>query len=442
MINVINDFFKKNRISPDSKFIVAVSGGADSIVLLHVMKRMKCEILALHCNFRLRGKESDTDEDFVKKICKEYDIPLLIKKFNTSDYAKAKGISIEMAARELRYAWFKEILKKRHMDYITVAHHADDAAETLIVNLCRGTGIRGLTGIKPVNDRIIRPLLNVSKNDILLYSRKHNIEYRTDSTNNSLEYVRNHIRHIVIPELKKINPALLETFSTTYEHLRDTEKIFAYGIKKLIRENVEISEDGEILIDINKTLKSPAPETFLHEFLSPMGFNKMQTAAILKTAASSPGKFFSSGEYILARGRKYWEIFQNNGIKDSPLEINAAGIYDTGKYRLQIEIFDRHPDFKISKQTDTVTLDADKVKFPLTIRNWQEGDYFCPIGMKFSKKKLSDFFTDLKFGIKQKQECRILVSANRIVWVIGYRPDERFKITPATCKIIRIRICN
>lgn len=436
---IITDFLKKHNIPRDAGFIIAVSGGADSISLLHAFKYLNLKIMALHCNFKLRGKESDMDEQFVKRFCDIYGIPLSVKEFDTTGYAKANGVSIEMAARELRYAWFREMKTKKKMDYIVVGHHADDLAETFFINVCRGTGIKGLTGIKPVNGDILRPLLPCSRTDILKYIEDNQLGFRTDSTNNSLDYVRNRIRHQVIPVFKEINPAFRETMEDNCENLKETELIFRYGIEQL-QEQVMECEENEILIDIQKTLGTPAPYTLLYETLKPFGFNKTQICDILRSHEATPGRQFIAGNHILTKGRRYWRLFNNSEQTETYIKIDREGEFRINDKIFRFTNFPMPPDFTIPQDASTACMDADKVVFPILIRNWQTGDYFCPIGMKKSKKKLSDFFTDQKLSAKQKKECLLLLSDNKIAWIIGSRLDERFKITSFTRNILMIEV--
>lgn len=439
MQEVIEKFLEEHRIPKASGFIIAVSGGADSIALLHLFKYMNLRIQALHCNFGLRGEESNMDEQFVKRFCDTYGIPLSVKKFDTRLYASEKGISIEMAARDLRYAWFREMKKKKKMDYIVVGHHSDDTAETVLINFCRGTGIKGLTGIKPVNEDLLRPLLACSKTDILNYIENNQLRFRTDSTNNSLEYIRNKIRHQIIPIFKEINPSFLNTVNENCETLEETKQIFRYGIDRLQEEILDCEED-EILIDIAKTLASPAPYTFLYETLTPFGFNKVQIRDILNSHSACPGKQFIADSHVLVKGRTYWRLFTTDKNKTVTLSVVRTGKYRIGNRNFEFTLSPRTADFEIPTSASVACLDADKVKFPLLIRNWQAGDYFCPIGMKKSKKKISDFFTDQKFSAKQKQECLLLCSDDKIVWIIGHRIDDRFKITSFTQNILTIRL--
>lgn len=436
---IITDFLKKHAIPREAGFIIAVSGGADSIALLHAFKYLNLKIRALHCNFKLRGKESDMDEQFVKRFCDIYGIAISVKEFDTTGYAKANGVSIEMAARELRYAWFSEMKTKKKMDYIVVGHHADDLAETFFINVCRGTGIKGLTGIKPVNGDILRPLLPCSRADILKYIEDNQLGFRTDSTNNSLDYVRNRIRHQVIPVFKEINPAFRETMEDNCENLKETELIFRYGIEQL-QEQVMECEENEILIDIQKTLGTPAPYTLLYETLKPFGFNKTQISDILHSHEATPGRQFIAGDHILTKGRRYWRLFNNSEHTETHIQIDREGEFRINNKTFRFTSVPISPDFIIPQDASTACMDADKAVFPMLIRNWQAGDYFCPIGMKKSKKKLSDFFTDQKFSAKQKKECLLLLSDNKIAWIIGSRLDERFKITSFTRNILMIQV--
>lgn len=433
----IQNFLAQQGIPTDSGFLVAVSGGPDSIALLHALKYLNLRIWALHCNFRLRGKESDRDEQFVKRFCHTYGIALSVKQFETETYAKENGISIEMAARELRYAWFREMKTKKQMEYILVGHQADDVAETVFINLCRGTGIKGLTGIKSVNGDILRPLLTCSREDILEYMEQEKLGFRTDSSNNSLDYTRNIIRHKILPVCKEINPSFLSTLRENCQALQETEQIFRYGIRQLKAEVTEQKEE-ELLIHIAKTLSSPAPYTLLYELLHPLGFNKTQIRDILNSSNATPGKKFHSENHCLCKGRTHWRLFSSDCNTFTPLQIEKEGIYNLNGQNYEFRIFPKPDDFTIDKNPSAAYIDAEKIKFPLLVRSWQTGDNFCPIGMKKLKKKISDFFTDQKFSLKQKKECLLLVSEDKIAWIVSYRLDDRFKITSSTRKILHI----
>lgn len=437
MIETIKQFIIKHQIDARSGFIIAVSGGADSIALLHAFKYLNLNIYALHCNFNLRGKESNMDEQFVKRFCHTYGIPLSVKKFDTTSYAKKQGVSIEMAARELRYAWFEETRQKKNMDYIVLGHHADDLAETIFINLCRGTGIKGLVGIQPVNGKLLRPLLTHSRTDIIRYIDQNQLGYRTDSTNNSLDYVRNKIRHLIMPVCKEINPSFLKTVQQNCDVMQEVNAIYQYGVKQLMREVISENK-GEILIDIEKVISSPAPYTLLFEILKPYGFNTTQVDDILKSYDSIPGKQFQAEEYLLTKGRSYWRLFNIIEKEDIYGLLADCGEYNWGEVGFKLEEINVDESFVISSDPHTACFDAEKITYPLIVRHWSTGDWFCPLGMKRSKKKLSDLFIDLKFSAKQKKECLILQSGKDIIWVAGYRMDDRYKITPSTKTALKI----
>lgn len=438
MLDTIKKFLKEHDIDEKAGFIITVSGGADSITLLHAFKYLNLRIHALHCNFNLRGKESNMDEQFVKRFCETYGIPMSVKRFETREYAQKKGISIEMAARELRYAWFEEMRLKKKMDYIVVGHHADDLAETLFINICRGTGIKGLTGIRPVKDKILRPLLSRSREEIIAYIEQNQLGYRTDSTNNSLDYVRNKIRHLIIPVCKEINPSFLNTVQENCNTLKEVEQIYKYGIDCL-KANIVSEENGEILIDIQKTMASPAPYTFLFEFLRPYGFNATQIEDILHSNEAIPGKQFEAGEYLLTKGRVYWRLFNILEKEEERTLLADSGEYHLDDYTFTLGEQEIDDSFQVPQDSEIGCFDLDKITYPLVLRHWSTGDWFCPLGMKRSKKKLSDLFTDLKFSAKQKKECLILQSGKDIIWVVGHRIDDRYKVSPATKRVLTVK---
>ncbi|WP_251622857.1 tRNA lysidine(34) synthetase TilS [Odoribacter lunatus] len=436
----ILSFLKEHHIARNARFLIAVSGGADSIALLYGYKNLNLNITALHCNFNLRGEESDTDEQFVRQFCHIHQIPLYTKHFDTSKYAKEKSMSIEMAARALRYTWFHEIKQQQQMDYIVIGHQADDIAETLFINLCRSTGIKGLSGIKPINGDILRPLLSCSRQEILDYLKANHIEYRNDSSNNSLDFTRNIIRHKIIPVFKEINPSFLTTILNNCQALYETELIYQYGIDILKKSVMQIREN-ETLIHIEKTINTPAPYTLLFELLRPYGFNKHQTADILRSHLALPGKKFASEEYILTRDRSHWIIYKRKEHSELPFYINnTIGNFHIGEHHLFFETLPYTSLHQIPADPHTAYFDFDKIKFPLQIRNWEKGDFFYPLGMHGCKKKLSDFFSNQKFSAKQKEECLLLLSKNKIVWIIGHRTDERFKISSTTRTLLKITI--
>jgi len=437
IIEKVNSFFKTNRISKSSTFIVTVSGGPDSMLMLHVALSLKLNFIALHCNFNLRGQESDLDEKFVVDFCEKHKIELVKTHFNTIEYCKTKGISIEMGARDLRYNWFNKIKEEKKIDYILIAHQSDDVAETIFINLCRGTGIRGLSGIKSVNGNILRPLLYVSRNEIMQYLRENNIAYRIDSSNNTTDYTRNKIRHKILPVCKEINPSFLNTINNNCKNIREAEKLYDYAIDILKNKSISY-KDNEIRLDINTIINSPSPLTLLFEILLPYGFNNHQCQDIIDRSQSISGKKFYSNTHTLVKEKNYWSLFINNDANNSILSINGEGVFrkDNTELNVSIEDFDYNSEFP--KKNEIALIDYNLVKFPLTLRHWEEGDSFYPIGKKKIHKKVSDFFCDLKFTQIEKSSCLILSKDNHIVWIVGYRPDNRYKVSSSTTKIIKI----
>ncbi|MDE7375038.1 MAG: tRNA lysidine(34) synthetase TilS, partial [Odoribacter sp.] len=360
----IERFLEQYHIGKDAGFLLAVSGGADSVSLLHAFHALHLKASVLHCNFSLRGAESDADEQFVKRLCEGLGIACHIRQFDTARHARENGLSIEMAARELRYAWFREMKQTLNMDYIVVAHHADDVAETVLINLCRGTGIKGLTGIQPINGDILRPLLECSRDEILTYLAEHRLDYRTDSSNHSLDYVRNKIRHQVIPVFKEINPAFLNTLAENCTALKETERIFRYGLQQL-REEVLKQEGDEMLLDIPRILSAPAPYTLLYEILKPYGFNKKQIRDILNTHDAIPGKQFTAGNTRLVKDRHCWRLDNHSQCTPTHCILASTGQFDIAGHSLLVSVFPRPADFKIPQTPDVACLDADKGRFPL-----------------------------------------------------------------------------
>ncbi|MDR0765803.1 MAG: tRNA lysidine(34) synthetase TilS [Odoribacteraceae bacterium] len=437
MINTIKTFFQRHGIDPGARFIIAVSGGPDSIALLHAFKYMNADILALHCNFALRGKESDMDEQFVKRFCDTLGIPRVVKHFDTRAVARSRGISIEMAARELRRDWFEETRAGKNRDYIVLGHHAGDQAETLLLNLCRGTGIRGLAGMHPVNGRVLRPFLERSREEIIAYIEANRVGYRVDSSNASLDYTRNKIRHRVIPLLEEINPAFSRVTRETCRVMNEALTVYRHGIECLKRQ-VTTSERGELLIHVRDLAASPAPATLLFEILRPYGFNAARVKDILDSSTAIPGKQFRAGDYLLSRERVYWRLSRITREASPPAFIDGEGEHRAGQFILHLRERAVDEAFTIPPGNDTACLDLDKLTYPLLARHWQEGDRFCPLGMNLDKKKLSDFFVDRKFNARQKRECLLLLSGDEIAWVVGYRLDDRYKITSKTRRTLVI----
>lgn len=422
----------------DDKILVAVSGGIDSVVLLHLLKKMEINCAVAHCNFHLRGDESDGDFDFVQNLTKNYGIPFFSIDFYTKEYAAKNKLSIEMAARELRYNWFDKICKSNSYKYIAVGHHADDVAETVLINLVRGTGIHGLSGIKSKLGKIVRPLLPFTRKELEQYAIENNLSYREDSTNKETDFVRNKIRHQVMPVLEKINPAIRNTMSENVSRFREVEEMYNHLIDKN-SQHLLIKKENKLLISISELKEVKGPVSHLHEILSPYGFHHRDVKNIVDSIYATSGKMFYSSTHQLLRDRKYLILTKKQQNNKKEYSISESEKQLILPVKLNFTFINRTSSFKFSKDSNIACFDADKLKFPLTLRKWQKGDTFCPIGMK-GNKKISDFFIDKKFTIQEKENTWLLCSDNKIIWVVGHRMDNRVKITDETTKIYRLEM--
>ncbi len=446
-IAVRNHIEKNLSFLKDKKLLIAISGGIDSVVLTHLLYELQFLVSLAHCNFSLRGKESNKDEQFVLNLGEKLDIPTYSKKFETEKYAAKNGISTQMAARELRYNWFQKIIKKNKLDYILTAHHKEDVIETFLINLTRGTGLDGLTGIPEINGNIVRPLLPFTRKEILVFAAKNKIHWQEDQSNSSIKYVRNKIRHKVVPVLKEVNPNLLDTFYQTLENLKGSQQIINDSIQRIHRK-ITIVHDSEFHFDIKKIKKLNNPKVYLYELLKEYGFTEWDDLCDLLHAQT--GKQVFSNTHRLLKNRDYlilseistskesesYQIPENISKIDKPIKLKFETIpilSDTKNHQTKVLrelIFD---------DMNTISIDADTVHFPLTIRKWQKGDFFYPIGLK-GKKKLSKFFKDEKLSLLDKENTWLLCSKDAIVWVIGKRLDDRFKVTKTTSKIVKIKL--
>lgn len=415
-------------LSADGLHLVALSGGADSVALMLVLKALGYRIEAVHCNFHLRGEESDRDEQFVKRLSNRENIPLHLIHFDTREYAALHQVSIEMAARDLRYHYFSQLLEDIGADTVCVAHHRDDAVETLLMNLLRGAGIHGLTGIRPRNRHVVRPLLCVSRKEILLALKGIGQEYVTDSSNLETEVLRNKIRLQLIPLLEQLNPSASENIFRTTFFLSEAEKVY----------NANFKAPGNNL-SISSLLEFPSPLSLLHEWLSPLGFNRTQMFEILESSISvTSGKEFNSSTHTLVIDRDTIFVEQ---IKPpmKPFIIPETGLYNIDETRsLRVSILNNSN--YISREPYICTIDADKVKFPLTLRPVRQGDRFVPFGMN-GTKLISDFLTDKKLPlIKKSHQLLVADVTGLIVWVVGLRTSNICRVTSSTSFILKIEI--
>ena len=418
---------KNNLFSKEDKLIVAISGGADSVALAILLNECNFPIIFAHCNFNLREDESDEDEDFVRKLAKKLDLECYVESFETEKFAKENKISIQMAARELRYSWLEKIRIKTDSKYIAVAHHKDDDIETYFINLIRGSGIRGFLGMKEKKNKIIRPLLNFERNEIESYLMLKNQEFRTDSSNTDTKYLRNNIRKHIIPIIKDVNPSFSNTFSNELEYMNDVFKVFQNVINTEMK-NIILSSSADMILDKNNLLKSDNKKILLRELVFPFGFSQIEQ--ILNSCNDISGKIFYSKSHKLLVDRDKIIISEIKNTEEICLEISENSPEINFPINLRLAISE---DLNYHKYEGKVTFDFDRIKFPIQIRKWQEGDYFHPIGMK-GKKKLSDFFIDEKLSRFEKEKCFIMCSDEKIMWIIGHRMDDRFKITNKTKK--------
>ena len=432
----LNYIRKNNLFKKQDRFLLAVSGGIDSMVMSHLFIKLGSGIGIAHCNFCLRNKESDMDEDLVKEFASENKIPFYSIRFKTKEYARKKGISVQMAARELRFEWFEKIRIENNYDFIVVAHNLDDKIETMLINLTRGTGLTGLTGMKPLSNRIIRPLLFATRKKIEEYCSDNHITFREDKSNAETLYTRNKIRHLVIPVLMEVNPSVKETLNETADRLSAIDEILSGYIDE-IRLQVSVKKGSAILFNIEKLKSYLDNKALIFELFSPYGVSGSATGDILRLMTGRTGKQILSKTHRLLRNRnelivtplsvRSREYYVINDVEDflAVPEIKSAGIKNA------------ETDYKIPFEKSTASIDSDKLRFPLIIRRSEAGDFFYPLGMN-NKKKLSDYFIDGKFSLIKKENTLILESEGKIVWIIGERLDERFKVTESTKRILFI----
>lgn len=431
----VRTYIAENKLAEsNATLLVGVSGGADSMALLDILTLLDYRCVAAHCNFHLRGEESDEDARFVKRWCKGNDVEFTCVDFDTRQYASDRKISIEMAARELRYSWFEIVRKQFGAEAVAVAHHRDDSVETVLLNLIRGTGIAGLTGISPKNGKIVRPLLCLDRAEIENYLREREIPFRTDSTNRCDAYSRNHIRLNVLPMLQQINPSVSEAVLRTSRHLADAEKVYRAAVSKEIE---QVLHNGRIDIERLRTTVSPA--SVLFEILSPLGFHPSSVESVLSAIDALPGKVFYSPTHRLIKDRGCFLIDETEKVPPVNRVYRIDKISQALDAPLRFDIRLISAPVSLRKNKRFLYADADKLSFPLLLRKWQAGDWFVPIGMR-GKKKLSDFFTDQKFNLKEKEDVWILISGSDVVWIVGHRSDERFKITKKTRNVLQIEL--
>ena len=428
-VNKIRQYIISNNLLKDgADVIVGLSGGADSTALLKVLLTLGYRCTAVHCNFHLRGAESDRDQQFVTELCSRLGIRLEVCHYDTESYARQHGISIEMAARELRYADFNRIMQEQQASAVCIAHHRDDSVETLLLNLIRGTGLRGLTGIKPVNGNIIRPLLCVSRTEIEQWLTETGQPYVTDSTNLETDYTRNKIRNQLLPLMRTINPDVDNAINTTSQHLQQAYTVYNDAMDQA---RVRVS-DGNI-ISIPELKRLPSPQAFLFELLSPLGFNSAQINDVWASVDSQPGTRFLSATHQIIKGRDNFTISPVSEVDSTYMTVSLTpGTAVTLPDGRRLRVSSAPAGTPISHDPSIATFDAAQLTdSTVTIRRWHEGDRFVPFGMKGSKL-VSDLLTDCKVSPACRENQLVATMGNDIIWVLGIRSSNRHRVSSRT----------
>ncbi|MEO7305975.1 MAG: tRNA lysidine(34) synthetase TilS [Ferruginibacter sp.] len=440
---------EQNLFHPKDKLLLAVSGGVDSVVLCELCKQAGYDFIMAHCNFQLRAEESTRDEDFVKGLGKKYGVEVLVKKFDTNKYAEEHKLSIQVAARNLRYQWFDEILKKLKTDSVSAeskspfwgvggpltAHHANDNIETLLMNFFKGTGINGLHGILPKQGNIIRPLLFAKKEDLSAFAATNKLAFVEDSSNASDKYTRNYFRNELIPGLQKVFPQVEDNLIHNIDRFRDIEILYRQSVDITKKKLLE-PKGNEIHIPVLKLVKTTALKTIVYEIIKDYGFTAQQTDDSIALLKSESGKYIQSATHRIIKNRNWLIISPNENAASQNILIEGEGSLQFAEGTLQVKKI-CNIQYSILNDQLIAQLNGDEIKFPLLLRKWKQGDYFYPLGMQ-KKKKLSRFFIDQKRSLIQKEKIWVIEMDKKIIWVVGLRIDDRFKITDKTKDILEV----
>ncbi|HJU45607.1 MAG TPA: tRNA lysidine(34) synthetase TilS [Chitinophagaceae bacterium] len=416
--------------------LLAVSGGADSVVLCELCYQAGFKFSIAHCNFQLRGEESERDEQFVRSLGEKYGVETYVQRFDTKQYAEEKKLSIQVAARELRYNWFNELLTAHNLQLTTLltAHHADDNIETMLMNFFKGTGISGLHGILPKQNKIVRPLLFAYKEEIKAFAEEKKLAYVEDSSNFSDKYTRNYFRNQLIPAVEKVFPAVKENLAQNINRFREIELLYDQAIQQHKKKLVE-RKGNEYHIPVLRLQKTRPLETVLYEIIKEFGFTSHQTKEVAALLDSESGRYIASSTHRVIKNRN-WLIISPNKTPEAeniPIEVGDKMVeFENGTLTIQNI---QHSTFNIQHSSNIACLDACQIQFPLLLRKWRPGDYFYPLGMK-KKKKLSRFLIDQKLSLPEKENTWVVEMNKKIIWIVGRRIDERVKVTGATRQIV------
>lgn len=439
LIKGFREFNSRQRLfATDDRILLAISGGIDSVAMLHLFLGLNNQIAVIHCNFQLRSSDSDEDEAFVRNLCSMNNLPCFSRRFNTLQFAEENNLSIQLAARELRYAYFEEIRQQEGYDRIAIAHNSDDSIETFFINLMRGTGIKGLTGIKASSGRIIRPLLFASRNQIVEFAKEIKMLHRLDKSNLENKYKRNQVRNELMPLLENMAPSFRKTMLEVLHKLDGTNRIYQERIEELMKDLVQDAENFQF-IDMDSLKKKPYSDIVLPELLRKFGFSADICQQIILNLDSESGTTFLSPTHRLIKDRNRLLLTGRSSAEDEVFYIDEN--IPVIELPLVLRFFNesRSSGYRIPREKDIACIDKDKLVFPLMLRHWKNGDYFRPLGME-QMKKLSDYFIDEKFSIPEKEQAWLLLSDGKIVWICGHRLDERFKISESTRNILRIEM--
>ncbi|TDH29281.1 tRNA lysidine(34) synthetase TilS [Segetibacter sp. 3557_3] len=433
-----------SKLAPGSAqpfYLVAVSGGVDSVVLCNLFQQSRINYAIAHCNFQLRGDESERDEAFVRSLAAKYSREIFVQKFDTGKYASENRLSTQVAARALRYAWFRSLLSdKGTPGFIVTAHHADDNIETVVMNFFRGTGLKGLAGMDRHFQQVFRPMLDFRKKDILAYAKNHALEFVEDSSNASSNYTRNYFRNELLPALQQVFPEAEENILRNIQRLNEAQMVYEEAIAPKQRKLIEVRGDEEH-IPVLKLKQFQPLRTMVWEIIKTKGFSAAQTDEVIRLLDAGNGSYIESDDYRILLNRKWLILSPKPGQDPGAIflvESTDRNVHFEGK-QLAIQPIHVDASFSIPGSQQVACVDAKELQFPLMLRRWKTGDYFYPLGMK-KKKKLSRFFIDQKLSRIQKENAWVLESNKRIVWVLGYRIDDRFKLTKATSKAIRFSL--